>query len=112
MKKAKRARLEKAGWKLGTAAEFLGLSDEDAMYVELRLALSEAVKQHRQKAGLSQGALANRLGSSQSRVSKIESADPTVSLDLMVRSLFAAGASRADVAAAIAKPQRRKRQVA
>ena len=108
MDKKKRERLEKAGWKVGSAEEFLGLSAEEARYVELRLALSEGVRLQRVKAGLSQEELARRIGSSQSRVSKLEKADPAVSLDLMVRSMLAAGATRRDIAATIAS--RRKRQ--
>lgn len=108
MKRKKRDRLEKAGWKVGTAEEFLGLSPEEARYVELKLSLSEAVRRTRSRAGLSQKELAKRLGSSQSRVSKMEKADPTVSVDLLVRSMLAAGATRRDVAAAIASKSRRR----
>ncbi|MGH7572357.1 MAG: helix-turn-helix domain-containing protein [Gemmatimonadota bacterium] len=101
MKRKKQARLEKAGWKVGTAEEFLGLSVEESRYIELKLALSDAVRRQRSRAGLSQEELAKRLGSSQSRVSKMEKADPTVSLDLLVRSMLAAGATRRDIATAI-----------
>ena len=38
-----------------------------------------------------------RLGSSQSRVAKMEAADPSVSLDLLVRGLLATGASPRDI---------------
>jgi ribosome-binding protein aMBF1 (putative translation factor) len=101
VEKAKRQTLEKAGWRIGSPKEFLGLSDEEARYIELKLALSEGVRLQRSSAGLSQQELAKRLGSSQSRVSKMEKADPTVSVDLLVRSMFAAGATRRDIAAAI-----------
>lgn len=37
MKAAKRKKLEAAGWKVGCAREFLGLSDEEAAFVELKL---------------------------------------------------------------------------
>ena len=42
MDKAKKARLEAAGWRIGTAEEPLGLTAEEARYVELRLRLSDA----------------------------------------------------------------------
>ncbi|MGH8687501.1 MAG: helix-turn-helix domain-containing protein [Burkholderiales bacterium] len=90
-------RLRAAGWKAGTAAEFLGLSSAEAALVELKLALVAAVRATRQKRGLSQIDLAQRLRSSQSRVAKIEAGDASVSLDLIVRALFAAGASPKDV---------------
>ena len=94
MKKAKRQKLEAAGWHVGNASDFLGLSREEAAFVEMKLALAAGVKQRRIAKGLTQGDLASRLGSSQSRVAKLESADPSVSVDLLVRALLALGANR------------------
>ena len=102
MKATKRKRLQAAGWKTGTAAEFLNLSDSEAALVELKLALVTAVRRTRQKRGLSQIELAQRMRSSQSRIAKIEAGDASVSLDLIVRALIAAGASRNDVHRAFA----------
>jgi hypothetical protein len=42
------------------------------------------------------------MGSSQSRVAKMEAGDPTVSLDLLVQGLLAAGATRREIADALA----------
>jgi DNA-binding XRE family transcriptional regulator len=98
MKAEKKNRLEKRGWKVGSAADLLMLSPEEAALVELRVALSGAVKQLRHERHLTQVELAKRLGSSQSRVAKVESADRSVSLDLLIRSLFALGATRRDLA--------------
>jgi hypothetical protein len=67
MDEAKRARLEEAGWKVGSAAEFLELSDDEAAFVELKLGLSEALRERRTRQGLTQVELAKRIGSSQSR---------------------------------------------
>jgi ribosome-binding protein aMBF1 (putative translation factor) len=102
MKATKRKRLQAAGWKTGTAAEFLNLSDSEAALVELKLALVTAVRRTRQKRGLSQIELAQRMRSSQSRIAKIEAGDASISLDLIVRALIAAGASRNDVYRAFA----------
>ena len=101
MHKSKKARLEAKGWRLGSAQEFLGLSDQEAAYVELRLRLAESLRVRRQKRKLSQTDLAKMLRSSQSRVAKMEGGDPSVSLDLLVRSLLALGASNRDLARAI-----------
>ena len=101
MEAVKRKKLEKAGWTVGSAEDFLGLSDEETAFVELKLALSEQLRVRRTKLGLSQAALAKRLGSSQSRVAKMEASDPSVSLDLLVRGLLATGATRRDIATAI-----------
>jgi ribosome-binding protein aMBF1 (putative translation factor) len=108
MDTSKKKRLEAAGWRVGNAADFLELSPEEASYVELKLNLSETLRQKRDDEGLSQVELARRVGSSQSRVAKMESGDPTVSVDLLMRTLFAAGATKKEIADAIAKPRRRR----
>lgn len=96
-------RLRARGWKTGDAADFLGLTPEESALVELRLALSRSVRSRRLKLGVSQVELATRLGSSQSRVAKLEAADSTVSIDLLIRSLLALGASRRDIGRAVAE---------
>jgi len=101
MHKRKKQGLEAKGWKVGSAREFLGLSDQEAAYVELRLRLAESLRLRRQRRKLSQSDLAKMLHSSQSRVAKMEGGDPSVSLDLLVRSLLALGASDRDLARAI-----------
>jgi len=97
MKKSKQQRLSKAGWKIGSAQELLGLTDEEAALIEMRLALAISLKERRMAREWTQQDLAKELGSSQSRVAKMEAADATVSLDLMVRSLLVLGATRHDV---------------
>ena len=97
MSTAKLKRLKAAGWKTGSAADFLQLSDEEAMLVELKVMLSDAIKRSRQKHGLSQIELARKMGSSQSRIAKIEAGDPSVSLDLIVRAYFATGGTRREL---------------
>jgi ribosome-binding protein aMBF1 (putative translation factor) len=103
MKGAKRSRLEQHGWRVGSAAEFLDLPPEEAAFVDTKLALSRCVRERRTAQNLSQSMLAKRLHSSQSRVAKIEAADATVSIDLLLRALFALGAKPKDVATAIQK---------
>ena len=97
MKKAKTERLDSAGWKIGTAANFLGLTDEEAALIEIKLSLARSIKERRLANNLTQKDLAGELGSSQSRIAKMEAADPTVSMELLVRSLLALGASQHDV---------------
>jgi transcriptional regulator with XRE-family HTH domain len=69
----------------------------------MRLALSRSLRERRLAAGLTQTALAKTLGSSQSRVAKLEGGDPSVSLELLIRALLSVGASRKDVAHALAR---------
>lgn len=102
MDAARKKRLKDAGWKTGSVAEFLDLTREESLLIEIKLRLSELVKKARVRHRLSQTALAERIGSSQSRVAKIESGDPSVSLDLLVRASFASGATRKELARAIA----------
>jgi DNA-binding XRE family transcriptional regulator len=97
----KRKRLEDKGWKIGSADEFLGLAPEEAAYIEIRLALAARLRERRQEQHLTQVEMARRIGSSQSRVAKMEAGDPSVSLDLIVRSLLSLGASSEDLASAI-----------
>jgi transcriptional regulator with XRE-family HTH domain len=105
MKKEKRAKLEKAGWKVGSAADFLGLSPAEEAFVELKLGLARCLRDHRTARDLSQAEVARRLGSSQSRVAKMEAADATVTLDLLVRALLTLGASPTRLARAITAPK-------
>jgi DNA-binding XRE family transcriptional regulator len=100
MKLEKRKALEAAGFRIGSAADFLGLSDYEQSIVELRLAVGQQVRTLREKLKLSQQQLAARIQSSQSRVAKIEAATPGVSLDLAFRGFFAVGGKIRDLAKA------------
>ena len=97
MRKQKKKRLEKKGWKIGTVKEFLGLSNEESAYIELKIKLAVGLRQRRQQKGLSQVDLAAKLQSSQSRVAKMEAGDPSVSLDLLIRSLITLGATEREL---------------
>ena len=101
MNREKQKILEKRGWKIGTAKEFLDLADEEASYIELKLKLSANLKKKRTKRNLTQVELARIIKSSQSRVAKLETGDPSVSLDLIIRSLLALGTSKKDIARTI-----------
>jgi DNA-binding XRE family transcriptional regulator len=98
MRDHKCQRLQAKGWRIGTPAQFLGLSKQEAAYVELRLKLADGLKARRVRRHLTQVDLARAVRSSQSRVAKMEAGDPSVSLDLLVRSLIALGASSRELA--------------
>jgi DNA-binding XRE family transcriptional regulator len=97
----KRKRLEKTGWKSGSVQDFLGLSDKEITYIDLKIDLSHLLKAQRTKKGLTQQELANRLGSSQSRVAKMENGDPGVSVDLLIKALLEMDTDRKRLATAI-----------
>jgi DNA repair ATPase RecN len=96
MEHTKRQKIEAAGGKVATIAEFLDLSPEEMEIIEIRLSLSKLLKKFRARQKL-----AENINSSQSRVAKMEASDPSVSIDLLIKSLLALGATREDIAAAI-----------
>ena len=97
MREDRRRRLEAKGWKVGAAQEFLHLSTEEAAYVDLKARLATGLLERRRRRSLTQGDLAKRLQSSQSRIAKMEAGDPSVSLDLLIRSLLILGTSRREL---------------
>ena len=101
MNTTKRKRLEAKGWRIGSAKEFLGLSELEDVYIELKLTLGENLKKRRLKKKLTQIELAKLLRSNQSRIAKMESGDPSVSIDLLIKSLLALGTTKQDIAGII-----------
>jgi hypothetical protein len=87
----KRKALKAAGWKIGDAADFLEMSDEERQLLDARVELALAVRRQREGGRLTQQQLAVKLKTSQPRVAKIERAAPDVSLDQLVRAFAAAG---------------------
>jgi len=110
MDKRKLNRLQAAGWKVGDASDFLELSVQERKFIEYKIDLANRVKVLRQKQGLTQVEVARAIGSSQSRIAKLEAADSSVSTDLMLKSLFMLGASKEDIPVATAsrKPRQKK----
>src|SRR5438067_1304924 len=106
MRDDKRKRLEARGWRVGTAQEFLDLPPEEDAYIEIRLRLADGLKRRRLQRGITQAELAKAVRSSQSRIAKMEAGDPTVSIDLLIRTLLALGATNRDVGQLIAKGTR------
>lgn len=102
MKAGKKKKLKDGGWRVGSTTEFLGLSPDEAAYLDLKLNLSRHLKAQRIESGLTQTMLAEEIGSSQSRIAKAEANDPGVSIDLLIRALFATGVSRNGLATLIA----------
>ena len=102
MDKATKAKLETAGWRTGSTQHFLELTDAEAAFIELKLALAADLRARRLEKHWNQTQVARLIGSSQSRVAKMEAADPSVSIDLLIRALLRLGAERRDVADALA----------
>ena len=101
MKPSKKQKAQKAGWKVGSAKEFLGLDDEEMALIDMKLGLASALKTKRQAKRYTQIDLAEMIGSSQSRVAKMEAGDPSVSTDLLIRGMLALGATPKEIAKAL-----------
>ena len=106
MEKAKRLRLEKKGWKVGTVSEFLGLTLEEEALIEIKLALSRSLRQRREPR-MSLADLADKIKTSEPKLAKAENGEPSVPMDLLVKAILATGATPQDIGKAIAKAQRR-----
>jgi ribosome-binding protein aMBF1 (putative translation factor) len=87
----KRKAIGAAGWKVGDAADFLKMSDEERQLLDARVELALAIRRQREALHLSQKQLGAKLKTSQPRVAKIERAASDVSLDQLVRAFTAAG---------------------
>jgi ribosome-binding protein aMBF1 (putative translation factor) len=96
-------KIKKKGWGVGSVADFLDLSPEEMAYIEMRFKLAKSLREKRKKQRLSQAKLAVKIKSSQPRVAKIEAGDPSVSIDLMIRTLLALGASQKEVGKILSK---------
>ena len=87
----KKERLEADGWTIGSVEDFVGTTPLQLAYVDLTIYLADHLKKIRKSMGLTQTDLANLMGSSQSRIAKLERGDSSVSFDLMIRALIHLG---------------------
>ena len=97
----KRERLESKGWKVGSVSDFLELTPEESVLVEIKLALSQSLKERRQNL-MTQSELASKMSSSQPRIAKAENGDASVSIELLIRAMLATGATPQDIGQVIA----------
>ncbi|MBD1885759.1 helix-turn-helix domain-containing protein [Microcoleus vaginatus] len=102
MDEAKKKRLENQGWKIGSASEFLQLSPEESILIDIKLALSLNLKERRQRL-MTQAELAEKINSSQPRIAKAENGDDSVSIELLIRAILATGATPQDIGQIIAQ---------
>lgn len=102
MDSRKKKTLASRGWTMGSPATFLGLSPEESRFIELKLALAASLRAERLRQDITQAELARLLGTSQSRLAKMEAADPTVTADLLLKALVALGMTRKQLAKIVA----------
>lgn len=108
MDKSTRESLQKHGYKIGDAADFLGLSTEEAAFVEMKASLAQFLSEKRKSNRLTQIEFAKMIRSSQSRVAKMEKGEPSVTIDLILRSLIALGTEPKEIARKIGEAGPRK----
>jgi predicted XRE-type DNA-binding protein len=106
MDATKRKALEAAGWKVGDAADFLEMSDEERQLLDTRVELALAIRRQREALHLSQKQLGAILKTSQPRVARIERAASDVSMDQLIRAFTAAGGK---IVVKTVKPKARKK---
>jgi DNA-binding XRE family transcriptional regulator len=94
-----RRKLERSGWTIGDAKDLLDLTEVESAYIDMKLRLGRGLRERREAGGMTQARVAKVIGSSQSRVARMEAGDPSVSLDLLVRSLLKLGATEDEVSA-------------
>jgi len=102
MDEKKKKRLQEKGWVFGDAADFFGLTPEEARIIDLKLALRACLKEERTKQGLTQAELAKAMGTSQPRIARIERGDPSVSVDLLLKALMTLGMTNKQISRLIA----------
>ncbi|MDZ7718529.1 MAG: helix-turn-helix transcriptional regulator [Balneolaceae bacterium] len=97
MDEKRRKELEAKGFQIGSAADFLELAPEEEAFIEIHLELSGLIKSQRKKIGWTQEQLASAIGSSQSRIAKMEAGDSGITLDLMMKALLKLGVSKQEI---------------
>ena len=94
-----RAKMEALGYAVvDDAADWLGLDEIERQVVDFRVRLGREVRRRREQAGLTQGEVAEAIGSSQSRIAKAEGMADGVGIELLMRAFFASGGQVADLA--------------
>jgi plasmid maintenance system antidote protein VapI len=108
MNKFARDSLKNHGYKIGDASEFLNLTDEESAFVEMKVSLAQFLLEKRKDNHLTQIEFAKLIRSSQSRVAKMEKGEPSVTIDLILRSLIALGTGPKEIARKIEEVKPRK----
>ena len=106
MDAAKRKKLELAGYRVyDDAADWLGLTDDEKKLLDVRMSVTQAIRDLRESLGLTQAQLAERLGSTQPRIANLELGQRGFSMDFAVKALLAMGG---EVTIKAKLPKRRK----
>jgi DNA-binding XRE family transcriptional regulator len=94
----------KDGWAEGDAADFLGLDNAESRLIDMKISAVFAIRRLRAEKDMTQAQLAKAIGISQPRLAKLESLGAGVSLDQIMKALFAVGGSVSDLVTFPPKP--------
>jgi ribosome-binding protein aMBF1 (putative translation factor) len=95
----KRKRLEAAGWVSGDAADFLGMSPEEARLLKIKLNLAREIESQRKKKGISQTALAAQIDMKHPNFARLKKNPERVTMDVLFKILLSLGNSPKRIAA-------------
>ena len=101
MKATKKKALESAGYNMTNAAEWLGLSPQEDAIVNMRVNFAMEIERICKEQGITQKALAEKIGTRQSGVARMLNNPSKVTLDHLIRTLLALGTPSKRIASLI-----------
>ena len=90
--------MQEAGFESGSVGELLGLSEAQETLVEIKVRLTQLLREERRARGWSQNRLAQAMGKKQQVVARTEMAHRSVTLDLLLRALLTIGVKMSRIA--------------
>ena len=101
MTEKKKKILEANGYRVVDSADWLGLSNEEAQIVDMRVALAQELERVRKAKGVTQAELARRVGTKQSGVARMINNPDTSTMDNLIKGLIALGEPISKIAACL-----------
>jgi len=101
MTEKKKKMLEANGYRVVDSADWLGLSNEEAQIVDMRVALAQELERVRKAKGVTQAELARRVGTKQSGVARMINNPDTSTMDNLIKGLIALGEPISKIAACL-----------
>ncbi len=95
------SRHQAAGYRVTDAADWLGLTPQERTLVNMRVSLALEVERLRKESHLTQKALAAKIGAKQSGVARMLGSLASATIDSLIKTLLALGATPRRIAALI-----------
>ena len=97
----KRKQLEAAGYQITDSADWLGLTPQEQAIVNMRVNFALEIERVRKASNITQRELADKIGTRQSGVARMLNNPTTATIDSLIKTLLALGASPKRIAALI-----------